>query len=63
MGEVLAHGDEVDEVVSGDRVLFGKYAGTDLTLNEKKVAIIRVGDILATVVEEDDEDAPAISSR
>ena len=33
----------------GDQVLFGKYAGTDVTVNEVEFKILRESDVLAKV--------------
>ncbi|MGQ9627792.1 MAG: co-chaperone GroES [Anaerolineae bacterium] len=35
------------EVKEGDRVLFAKYAGTEVKLEDKKLLILRESDILA----------------
>ena len=35
------------DVKNGDRVLFGKYAGTDVTLDGEEYVILREEDILA----------------
>ncbi|MFZ2447674.1 MAG: co-chaperone GroES [Syntrophobacteraceae bacterium] len=37
------------DVKKGDRVLFGKYAGTEITLEEQEVLIMREDDILAII--------------
>ena len=37
------------EVGPGDRVLFGKYAGTDVTLDGEEFVITREEDVLAVV--------------
>ena len=37
------------EVKSGDRVLYGKYAGTEVTLNDEDYLILREDDVLAVV--------------
>ncbi len=37
------------DVKAGDRVLFGKYAGTEITLEGQEVLIMREDDILAIV--------------
>jgi chaperonin GroES len=37
------------EVKVGDRVLYAKYSGTEIKLNNKKVLILRESDILALV--------------
>ncbi len=52
-GDVLAVGpgtkDEVMEVSVGDVVLFGKYAGTELSLDGDDLLIMNQSDILAIV--------------
>jgi len=37
------------EVKVGDRVLFGKYAGTEVTIDDEEYLIMRESDILAIV--------------
>jgi len=39
------------EVSEGDRILFAKYAGTEVRLEDKDLLILREGDVLALVVE------------
>lgn len=39
--------DEPIEVKVGDVVLYGKYAGTEVTLSDKKYLIVKQSDILA----------------
>lgn len=50
-GIVLAAGpgkkDEPMEVKVGDQVLYGKYAGTEVTVEDKKYLIVKQSDILA----------------
>ena len=50
-GKVVAAGpgtkDEAMEVKVGDVVLYGKYAGTEVTLDDKKYLIVKQSDILA----------------
>ena len=50
-GTVLAAGpgkkDEPMEVKVGDQVLYGKYAGTEVTVDDKKYLIVKQSDILA----------------
>ena len=50
-GTVLAAGpgkkDEPMEVKVGDQVLYGKYAGTEVTVEDKKFLIVKQSDILA----------------
>ena len=50
-GTVVAAGpgkkDEPMEVKCGDVVLYGKYSGTEVTVDEKKYLIVKQSDILA----------------
>ena len=50
-GKVIAVGpgkkDEPMEVKVGEEVLYGKYAGTEVTIEEKKYLIVKQSDILA----------------
>ena len=50
-GRVLAAGpgkkDEPMEVKVGDTVLYGKYSGTEVTVDDKKYLIVKQSDILA----------------
>jgi chaperonin GroES len=52
-GIVIAAGpgkkDEPVTVKAGDTVLYGKYAGTEITLDGEEVLIMRESDILAIV--------------
>jgi chaperonin GroES len=52
-GTVVAAGpgtkDEKMEVKVGDVVLYGKYSGTELTVNNKDYLIMRQSDILAII--------------
>ena len=52
-GEVLAVGDGTKDekmvLEVGDQVLYGKYAGTELELNNEKFLIMRQSDVLAIV--------------
>ena len=52
-GEVLATGngtkDEEMVVKKGDNVLYGKYAGTEIELDNEKYLIMRQSDILAII--------------
>ncbi len=52
-GKVIAAGsgtkDEKMEVAVGDIVLYGKYAGTELSIDGKDYLIMRQSDILAIV--------------
>lgn len=50
-GKVIAAGpgkkDEPMEVKEGDVVLYGKYAGTEVSFEDKKYLIVKQSDILA----------------
>ena len=50
-GKVIAVGpgkkDEPMEVKVGDEVMYGKYAGTEVTVEGKKYLIVKQSDILA----------------
>ena len=50
-GPVVAAGpgkkDEPMEVKVGDQVIYGKYAGTEVTVEDKKYLIVKQSDILA----------------
>ncbi|MDR1886717.1 MAG: co-chaperone GroES [Prevotellaceae bacterium] len=52
-GVVVAAGpgkkDEPMEVKAGDEVLYGKYSGTEITIDGKDYLVMRVSDILAVV--------------
>lgn len=52
-GVVVAAGpgknDEPMEVKVGDVVLYGKYAGTEVTVDDKKYLIVKQSDILAII--------------
>ena len=52
-GTVVAAGpgtkDEKMEVKVGDKVLYGKYSGTDVTIEGKDYLIVRESDILAII--------------
>ena len=46
----LVEGKEVKmEVKPGDRVIYSKYAGTEVKLNEEENIIVRQNDILAVI--------------
>jgi len=52
-GTVVAAGpgkkDEAMEVKVGDVVLYGKYSGTEVTVDDKKYLIVKQSDILAII--------------
>jgi chaperonin GroES len=49
-GKVTEDGKRIPlQVKEGDRVLFGKYAGTDIKMNGEEHLIMREDDIIAVV--------------
>ena len=47
-GRLNDDGDRIDmEVKVGDRVLYGKYAGTEVTIEGSQYLIVKEGDVLA----------------
>lgn len=49
-GKILENGTKVNpEVKSGDRVLFGKYAGTEVKIDGEEHLILREDDILGVI--------------
>ncbi|MBP5641649.1 MAG: co-chaperone GroES [Paludibacteraceae bacterium] len=52
-GEVIAVGegtkDEAMILKAGDQVLYGKYAGTEIELDNEKLLIMRQSDVLAII--------------
>ncbi|MCD6378891.1 co-chaperone GroES [bacterium] len=45
-----ANGEHIEmEVKKGDTVLYGKYSGTEITVDEVEYLILRESDILATI--------------
>lgn len=49
-GRILKSGDAVPlDVKPGDHVLFGKYAGTEIKLEEEKLLVMHETDILAVL--------------
>lgn len=50
-GKILDNGTKIEmDVKVGDRVLFSKYAGTEIKLDGKEYLIMRQDDILAKLV-------------
>ncbi len=60
-GVVVAIGDDQDviKVAAGDRVLFAKYTGTEITLEGEDHLIIEATDLLAILREQPAEAAAA----
>ena len=49
-GKILENGTKVAlEVKVGDKILFGKYSGTDIKIEGEEVLILREDDILAVI--------------
>lgn len=49
-GRTTDEGKQVKiEVKVGDKVLYGKYSGTEVTINEEEYLIMRESDILAII--------------
>jgi len=50
-GKMLEDGQRAKvSVTKGDEVLFGRYGGTDIQVDQKEIKIMRESDILAKVV-------------
>lgn len=56
IARVLAIGDEIlkdeekkDLVKVGDKIIFSKYAGTEVKLDKKEYIIVKIADVLAVV--------------
>ena len=50
-GKMLEDGKRAKvSVTKGDEVLFGRYGGTDIQVDQKEIKILRESDILAKVV-------------
>ena len=45
-GKVVAIGSEVEEINVGDTIVFGKYAGNEITLDSKEYLIMEQSDAL-----------------
>jgi chaperonin GroES len=49
-GRVTEDGKKIPmEVKKGDKVLYGKYSGTEVTIDDKEYIIMRESDILAVI--------------
>jgi len=49
-GKLLENGEiKPLEVKVGDRILYGKYSGTEITLNDQEYLILREEDVLAII--------------
>ena len=49
-GKLLENGERIPlDVAEGDRVLFGKYAGTEIKIDDEDVLILKEDEILAVL--------------
>ena len=49
-GKILENGTKVPlDVKAGDKILFGKYSGTDIKIDGKEYLILREDEVLAVV--------------
>ncbi len=48
-GKVVAISDEVKNISNGDTVVFGKYSGSELTLDGNKYIVIDVDDVFGII--------------
>lgn len=64
-GTVVAVGEGIEgkgsKLQIGDRVLFGKYAGTEINLNDEPVFIMREEEVFGVLDPEEGDDAQATS--
>lgn len=56
MAEIVAIGDEItndekkkDQIKVGDKVIFSKYAGTEIKLDDEEFTVLKLEDVLAVV--------------
>lgn len=48
-GKVIAVSKEVEGVEEGDKVVFAKYGGTEITLDDKKYLVLNIDDVLGII--------------
>ena len=49
-GKLSAEGKKIDmELKVGDKVLYGKYSGTEVTVDNEQLLILRESDVLAVI--------------
>jgi chaperonin GroES len=46
---VVAVGSKVEDVKAGDKVIYSKFAGTEVKLDDKHYLIVEINDVLAIV--------------
>ena len=47
--EVIAIGSEVEDVTVGNTVVYGKYSGTELTLDGTEYIVLELSDVLGVI--------------
>lgn len=52
VGDVLYAGPAVKQIARGDRVLYGKYSGNEVTINGEQLLILKESEVLTIVVED-----------
>lgn len=48
-GKVIAISKEIEGISEGDRVVFAKYSGSEITLDNKKYLVLNTDDILGII--------------
>lgn len=48
-GKVIAVGKEVEDVKNGDTIVFAKYSGSEVSLDDKKYLVLNVEDVLGVI--------------
>lgn len=46
---VVAVGSKVEDVKAGDKVIYSKFAGTEVKVDDKQYLIVEINDVLAIV--------------
>ncbi|EGF1229049.1 co-chaperone GroES [Campylobacter jejuni] len=46
MGEVVAVGKEIADIANGDKIVFAKYGGTEIKLDNNEYLVLNLDDIL-----------------
>lgn len=49
--EILNDNDKKDLIKIGDKIIFSKYAGTEVKLNKREYIVVKMADVLAVVEE------------
>ncbi|CAM4127970.1 co-chaperone GroES [Campylobacter armoricus] len=48
-GEVVAVSKEVEDIKTGDKVMFAKYGGTEIKLDNEEYLVLSIDDILGII--------------